>query len=147
MMWRTIRALATALLALTLYGAVFAAEPLQFSSPEEQERFERLTAELRCLVCQNQSLADSDAPLAHDLRNEVYLMMQAGNTDKEIYQFMVDRYGDFVLYRPPVQSNTLLLWIAPGLLLIGGAVFLGATVKRRNMQLDDESDERGGNPA
>jgi cytochrome c-type biogenesis protein CcmH len=111
-------------------------EPLVFDSQEQQERFNRLTGELRCLVCQNQNLADSDAPLAHDLRDEIFEMLQAGRSDEEIKRFLVERYGDFVLYRPPVKGNTLILWLAPAVLLIGGAVVVGANVRRRQRLLE-----------
>jgi len=99
-------------------------EPLVFENQQQQDRFDQLTKELRCLVCQNQNLADSDAPLAHDLRREVHAMLQTGQSDEQIKQFMVERYGDFVLYRPPVQTNTYLLWVAPLILLLGGALVL-----------------------
>ncbi len=116
-----------------------AAEPIVFDDPELEARFDRLTEELRCLVCQNQSLADSDAPLAQDLRNEVFLMLEQGNSDEEIKRFLVDRYGDFVLYRPPVRGNTLLLWLAPLLLLTGGAVIMAVTISRRRVMLAEEA--------
>ena len=98
------------ILTLTLSVSVFAQrapvqEPLVFESMLQEDRFNQLTMELRCLVCQNQNLADSDAQLAHDLRAEVHEMLVAGNSDDEIKQFMVERYGDFVLYRPPVQKS------------------------------------------
>ena len=112
-------------------------EPLVFDSVEQQERFNRLTEELRCLVCQNQSLADSDAPLAHDLREEVYDMMQQGLDDDAIKQFVVERYGDFVLYRPPVQGNTLLLWGAPAVLLLIGFFTVSTIVRRRSRMLTE----------
>ena len=115
-------------------------EPLVFKSQEQQDRFDQLTKELRCLVCQNQNLADSDAQLAHDLRREVHDLLQTGRNDEEIKQFLVDRYGDFVLYRPPVQTNTYLLWFAPlALLLIGGFV-LRASVKKRTALYDANKD-------
>ncbi len=85
-----------------------------------KERFKSLTSELRCLVCQNQTIADSNAALAVDLRNEVQRLLHAGATDAAIIDYMVARYGDFVLYRPPVKSTTLLLWAAPALFLIAG---------------------------
>jgi len=105
-------------LTLTLSASVLAQrsdvqEPMVFQSKQQEERFNQLTRELRCLVCQNQNLADSDAQLAHDLRAEVHEMLVAGKSDDEIKLFMVERYGDFVLYRPPVQENTYLLWLAP----------------------------------
>ena len=102
-------------------------EPLIFTDAEQEARYQQLTLELRCLVCQNQNLADSDAPLAQDLRQEIYNMMQAGRTNDEIKQFLIDRYGDFVLYMPPMKSNTLVLWLAPLLLLLGGAAVVGVT--------------------
>jgi cytochrome c-type biogenesis protein CcmH len=116
--------------------ALIAQEPIIFDSQQQQERFDRLTQELRCLVCQNQNLADSDAPLAHDLRLEVFKMLQAGNTDDQIKQFMTDRYGDFVLYRPPVQQNTWLLWLAPLILFLGGALVLRSSIKKRSALLN-----------
>jgi cytochrome c-type biogenesis protein CcmH len=118
------------------------AEPLVFESDEQQARFKHLTHELRCLVCQNQNLADSDAPLAIDLRNELYKMLQTGASDEQIKTFMVERYGDFVLYRPPLQGNTFLLWLGPALLLAGGAVFIGYQINRRKSLLDLEEDEQ-----
>jgi cytochrome c-type biogenesis protein CcmH len=101
------------------------ANPLNASSdpksPEYQARLRALSEELRCLVCQNQSLADSNAELALDLKREVERLMTEGKTDAEIKSFLVQRYGDFVLYKPPVQNNTLLLWGGPfALLLVGG---------------------------
>lgn len=111
-------------------------EPMKFENPQQEERFKQLTSELRCLVCQNQNLADSDAQLAHDLRAEVHEMLLAGNSDEEIKKFMVDRYGDFVLYRPPVQQNTYLLWLAPMLLLLGGAFILRTIIKKRTALLE-----------
>ena len=92
---------------------------------------ERLIEELRCLVCQNQSLPDSDADLARDLRDEVYGIIQAGRSEQEAIRFLTDRYGDFVLYRPPLQGNTLLLWAGPLLILAGGALFFWKQGRRR----------------
>lgn len=112
-------------------------EPLVFESQQQQDRFDNLTKELRCLVCQNQNLADSDAQLAHDLKREVHTMLQTGASDEEIKQFMVERYGDFVLYRPPVQQNTYLLWLAPLVLLLGGAWVLLSNIRKRASLLDD----------
>lgn len=90
----------------------------------ERERFRALVREIRCLVCQNQSIADSHAELAQDLRREVLEKIEAGQSDDEILEFLVTRYGDFVLYRPPMKQNTLLLWAGPALLvLVGGVVF------------------------
>jgi cytochrome c-type biogenesis protein CcmH len=124
------------LLTLILAIPVQAQEPLEFEDQQMQDRFSTLKNELRCAVCQNQSLADSDAPLAHDLRREVYNMLKGGKSDAQIKQFMVDRYGDFVLYRPPVQANTWLLWLGPLIMLLIGALVLRFTVKKRSALLD-----------
>jgi cytochrome c-type biogenesis protein CcmH len=110
-------------------------EPPVFDSPEQEARFAQLTSELRCTVCQNQNLADSDAPLAQDLRKEIHQMLQTGRSDTEIKTFLVERYGDFVLYRPPVQGNTLALWAVPVVLLFGGAVVVFFVVRNRNRKL------------
>ena len=91
----------------------------------------RLSTELRCLVCQNQTLADSDAPLAEDLRVEIREMAAKGKSDQEIIDYLVARYGDFVLYRPPVKATTVLLWGGPFLLLLAGIVSLGLILRSR----------------
>lgn len=119
-------------------------EPLVFDNPEQQARFSQLTEELRCLVCQNQNLADSDAPLAHDLREEIYKMMMAGQNDDQIKQFLIERYGDFVLYRPPVQGNTLVLWLGPALLLLGGLGVVVFSVKKRARLIPAQTSENTG---
>ena len=110
-------------------------EPLVFDSPEAEERYNDLILELRCLVCQNQNLADSDAPLAQQLRREIFGMLEQGQTNEEITGFMVDRYGDFVLYKPPVQSNTLVLWAFPGLMLLIGGIVVFLSVRNRSRKL------------
>ena len=115
-------------------------EPLLFANPQQQERFNKLTEELRCLVCQNQNLADSDAPLAHDLRREVHEMVLAGRTNEQIKEFLVTRYGDFVLYRPPVQKNTYLLWLAPLVLLLIGALILRSSIGKRSALLETDKE-------
>lgn len=102
-----------------------------FEDPEQQARYELLIKDLRCLVCQNQSIADSNATLASDLRREVREMMIAGQSDEQIREFMTARYGDFVLYRPPVSPRTWLLWSAPVLLLLGGLGIAAMVVMRR----------------
>jgi cytochrome c-type biogenesis protein CcmH len=102
-----------------------------FSDPSIQARYESITRELRCLVCQNETIADSNAPLAGDLRREVREMVAAGKTNDEIREFMLARYGDFVLYRPRVTPVTLLLWAAPVLFLLLGA-FIGIRYIRRH---------------
>lgn len=106
--------------------------PLRYGSADEEARFHALTAELRCVQCQNQSLADSNAQIAQDLRREVLALMHEGRSDAQIRQFLVARYGEFVLYRPRVESRTWLLWFGPllALLIGGGAVAL--VVRRRS---------------
>ncbi len=95
-----------------------------FPSPELEQRYYKLLEELRCLVCQNQSLLDSNADLAEDLRDEVYRMLLQGKREEEIVRFLTERYGDFVLYRPPFKGTTLLLWLGPILGLgLGGLLF------------------------
>lgn len=117
------RILATLLALLWLHPAS-AAEVRTFANPDQQQRYENLVKDLRCLVCQNQSLADSDADLARDLRDEVYGIIQSGKDEAQAIQFLTDRYGDFVLYRPPVRPVTWLLWTGPLLMLLGGMAFL-----------------------
>ncbi|MGQ0429465.1 MAG: cytochrome c-type biogenesis protein [Gammaproteobacteria bacterium] len=123
---------AALLLAALLAAPAIAIDTGQaFDDPAQQERYERLIRELRCLVCQNQSIADSNAMLASDLRREVRDMMQAGRSDDDIRAFMTERYGDFVLYEPPVAPRTWLLWLAPALLLLTGVGVAGLVVVRR----------------
>ncbi len=104
--------------------------------PVLEQRVMRLASELRCLVCQNETLADSRADLAIDLRNQVREQMRAGKTDEEIKAWLTQRYGDFVLYRPPVKSSTWLLWFGPFVLLIAGAAALLIYLKRRRARTD-----------
>jgi cytochrome c-type biogenesis protein CcmH len=99
--------------------------------PELEKRVLKLSQELRCLVCQNETLADSRADLAVDLRNQVREQMRAGKTDQEIVAFLTQRYGDFVLYKPPVKPTTYLLWFGPFLLLLGGLAFLYRYLRQR----------------
>ena len=109
--------------------------------PELQARYETLTRELRCLVCQNTPISDSNAPLAQDLRRQVREMLLSGASDSEIYGFMTDRYGDFVLYRPPFVQRTWLLWLAPGILLLLGGTVLARTLRQRAAMPIDDDDE------
>lgn len=126
---------------LTLATPVLTGDPMVFTDAEQEARFQQLTVELRCLVCQNQTLADSDAPLAQDLRQEIFDMMQSGRSDDEIKQFLIDRYGDFVLYMPPLKSNTLLLWLMPAILLFGGALVVMSIVRKRMPASDEQEEE------
>jgi cytochrome c-type biogenesis protein CcmH len=106
-------------------------EAFKFDTKTEEQHFKDLIEELRCLVCQNQSLADSDAELAHDLRAEVYDMIQAGKDDDEIVEFLVARYGDFILYNPPVKPANYLIWFGPFVLLLVAAILLLRAVRRQ----------------
>lgn len=111
--------------------AAWALDPMPFKDREEELRFQDITRELRCLVCQNQNIADSNADLARDLRQEVFEMMREGKSDAEIKQFMTERYGDFVLYRPPMKPSTWLLWFGPFVALLAGAFFLIRSIRAR----------------
>jgi cytochrome c-type biogenesis protein CcmH len=116
-----------------------------FEDPVLQHRYETINRELRCLVCQNQTIADSNATLAQDLRREVREMIAAGKTDAEIREFMIERYGDFVLYRPRMTAQNFLLWAAPALLLLVGAVVVVRVVRRKAQEskLEPEGPEAG----
>ena len=111
--------------------AVRNVQPLEFRDRAEEQRFHDLTAELRCVMCQNQSLADSDAPIAHDLRREVFNLMREGRSDAEIKAFLVERYGEFVLYRPQFGGGTLMLWLGPAIVFLAGAAVVVVVVRRR----------------
>lgn len=130
-------------LSLVVLGLALVSQPRSGAAadtdPVVEERVQRIAAELRCLVCQNQTIADSNAGLAEDLRREVRRMVKEGRSDQEVRAFMVERYGDFVLYRPPLKSATVLLWSGPFLLLIIGAWALRRTVaNRRALELQNE---------
>ncbi len=126
-MWRVF------LVALGLWWSpgTAALEGHDLATAAEQERYRVLIEELRCPQCQNQNLAASDAPVAADLRKEVLRLMREGRSDTEIIDFLVDRYGDFVLYRPRWQSATYLLWLGPGVLLIAAGLTLARVVRRQ----------------
>ena len=109
-----------------------AIEPLPFKDHAQELRFQHLTHQLRCPMCQNETLADSNAPIARDLRNQIFRMMQAGKSDDEIKQYLVARYSEFVLYDPPLTANTWLLWFGPLLILLGGAGVVLAVVRQRS---------------
>lgn len=113
------------------------ARPLA-DDPALEERVMNLSRELRCLVCQNETLADSRADLAVDLRNQIRDMMKAGKSDQEIVAFLTARYGDFVLYRPPIRPTTYLLWFGPFVLLLGGLIFLFRYVRTRRELIVDQ---------
>ena len=114
--------------------------------PAQQEIYDRLTHEVRCLVCQNQTIADSSAPLASDLRREIREMIAAGRSEAEVKTFLLDRYGDFVLYKPRFITSTALLWLAPLLLLLVGGFGLRRIIQRR-ADLPVPADDEEGPPA
>ncbi len=120
-----------AMLAVAGSAGAIVFEQLDFADAEQQARYKQLIYELRCLVCQNQNLAESNADLAADLRREVHRLIVEGKSDDEVIDFMVARYGDFVLYRPPLKAKTLLLWSGPFVLGIGGIVILMLQLRRR----------------
>lgn len=123
--------LATLVLLLASIAAFGIDSGEDFTDPVLQARYENLIHDLRCLVCQNESIADSNAGLAADLRREVREMLRAGKSDAEILAFMTDRYGDFVLFRPPFVTRTWLLWLAPALLLLAGALIAVRIIRQR----------------
>ena len=129
---------AACLLAFTLALAVAAEAPQAAADPALEKRMLQLAAELRCLVCQNQTIADSTAPLAEDLRRQVREMISRGESDTQIIDFMTQRYGDFVLYRPPLKSTTVALWFGPFALLLGGLTIFVVVLRRRSRMTADQ---------
>jgi cytochrome c-type biogenesis protein CcmH len=133
-----LRLLAAALLACVAL-AVGAKEAVPAADdPAIEARMQAIAVELRCLVCQNQTIADSHADLAVDLRNQVRDMLRQGKTDREIIDYMTARYGDFVLYRPPVKATTMLLWFGPAVLLVGALAVLFVVLRRRSRLSPDQ---------
>ena len=138
-----IRALIAVFIFATFFGstatnASSTTEAALAADPVAEKRLQHLSEELRCLVCQNQTIADSNAELAQDLRREIRGMIKDGRSDKEIIDFMVVRYGDFVLYRPPVKGITLLLWGGPVALMLLGLVVLVRYLRRRATRIADD---------
>jgi cytochrome c-type biogenesis protein CcmH len=122
-------------------------ETFKFDSPEKEKVFHKLSEELRCLVCQNQNIAESNADLAKDLRLEIYTMLSQGKTEDEVVDFMVQRYGDYVLYRPPFKPLTWLLWLGPAIVFVLGLIIVVRYLKSQSAQaqpaaLSDEEIER-----
>ncbi|MFI3157961.1 MAG: cytochrome c-type biogenesis protein CcmH, partial [Methylococcaceae bacterium] len=113
-------------------------EVYQFANPEIELRYQSLTEELRCLVCQNQNIADSHAELAQDLRRKVYEKLNSGESNEQIIAYMTERYGDFVLYRPPFNTRTLILWLAPVLTLLIGGIGFWSLLKRRENSTEEK---------
>ena len=131
----------TLLLALICFRAFAIDSEPEFKDPAQQARYEHLIHEFRCLVCQDETIADSNADLAAQFRRQVHDMVAAGKTNAEIRTYMVNRYGDFILYKPPVQASTWLLWFGPFLfLLIGAGIALGA-IRRRNKMMQRSAEQ------
>jgi cytochrome c-type biogenesis protein CcmH len=126
------RLLLLTLLAFVGFAHAQAIEPMPFADHAQELRFQHLTRELRCPMCQNETLADSNAPIARDLRNQIFQMMQQGRSDEEIKQYLVARYSKFVLYDPPLTPGTWLLWFGPLLILFGGAVVVLMAIRKRS---------------
>jgi len=144
MLLRTLlRPLVSLLLVAAALGAMAKEAAPAAADPVLEARMQAIAVELRCLVCQNQTIADSHADLAVDLRNQVREMLRQGKTDREIIDYMTARYGDFVLYRPPVKGTTMLLWFGPAVLLVGGVGILWLVLRRRSRRAaeDFEPDE------
>jgi cytochrome c-type biogenesis protein CcmH len=137
------RVLVVALLLLSGRPAFAIDTDEKLKDPVQQETYERLTSEVRCLVCQNQTIGDSSAPLAADLRREIRGMIEAGRSEEEIKVFLLDRYGDFVLYKPRFKASTAALWLAPVLLLLIGGLGLGRIIRRRATLPVPADDEPG----
>ncbi len=135
------RWITAALLTLGLATVAHAAiDAYEFRDDAERARYAELTKELRCPKCQNQDIADSNAPIAADLRKEIFRMLGEGQSNQQIIDFMVARYGDFVRYKPALNSSTWLLWFGPAGLLIGGLLVIGVIVVRRRGQGRNKSD-------
>ena len=136
------------ILLLLAAGVNAGIEARDFSSPEQRERYLHFTAELRCPKCQNQNLADSNAPIAADLREQLYRLLREGQSDQQIIDFMVSRYGEYVLYNPRIEPRTWLLWGGPALMFVGGLLAVGALVRRARQrtavvaELSDEESTR-----
>jgi cytochrome c-type biogenesis protein CcmH len=126
------------LFALSVQAVV---ETYEFDNPEQKALYQQMASELRCVVCQNQNILESNAPLAQDLRKQLYQMIRYQQADeKQIIEFMVQRYGDFVLYRPPFQANTLILWVAPFLMLLFSVYWVVSYV-RQTQELAQQQQE------
>ena len=137
-----------ALVLTTMFGVAQAKDAAPAAAdPVLEARMQRIAIELRCLVCQNQTIADSPAGLSDDLRREIREQLLRGATDQQVVQYMTDRYGDFIRYRPPVKGSTMALWIGPAVLLVLGVAVLVIALRRRaklapdRFEPDDEDDE------
>lgn len=128
---RLLRMIFVALLIGASFAHAQAIEPMPFANHAQELRFQQLTHQLRCPMCQNETLADSNAPIARDLRNQIFQMMQQGKSDDQIKQYLVARYSGFVLYDPPLTRGTWLLWFGPLLILLGGAGVVLVAIRKR----------------
>lgn len=131
------------MLMLTLQYAVAIDTGPAFEDPALQARYERLASELRCLVCRSETIADSNSSLAADLRRQLRELIASGKTDAEIKQYMTDRYSDYVLYKPPLSARTLLLWGAPVLFVLGGAIAAVIVIMRKSRLPEDDPVDPG----
>ncbi len=122
------------ILFMLMAGIAAAIEPYDFKNSDEEARFRELLTQLRCVMCQNQSLVDSNAGIAADLRREVFTLIQEGKTDAQIKDYLVERYSEFVLYQPPVRPGTWLLWFGPLLIVLSGAVVISVQVRKNRTQ-------------
>lgn len=130
---RLLKVLSLGLMLLT-FNVQAVIELYEFNTPQQEALYHQMIQELRCVVCQNQNLAESNAPIAQDLRRQLHKLITENNADKQqIVDYMTERYGDFVLYKPPLQANTLLLWLGP-ILLLFFALFLGVQFIKRSQQ-------------
>jgi len=130
------------LLCLFVFAPLAFAKEAEYmvADPEMEKTVNEISAELRCLVCQNQTIADSNAPLAVDLKNQVRDMVESGQSQSDIVDYMVERYGDFVRYRPPMKASTMLLWVGPFLLLLIGVVVLVVNLRKRTAAIKNDGD-------
>ena len=129
-----LRAIFIVLLACVGMAHAQAIEPMPFKDHTQELRFQHLTHQLRCPMCQNETLADSNAPIARDLRNQIFKLMQQGKSDDEIKQYLVARYSDYILYDPPLKPGTMLLWFGPLLILLGGAGVVLVAIRKRKRE-------------
>ena len=128
------------LILLSSFMLLAAIDVYQFDDPEKEKRFQQLTFELRCPKCQNQNIADSKAEISQDLRTKIFQMLNAGKNDNEIIDYMVERYGDFVLYKPRVTPQTYLLWFGPAVFLLLGMLVVTLIIRSRNKAYKEAND-------
>ena len=128
---RFLRVLLVAMLVVAGAAHAQAIEPMPFTNHAQELRFQQLTRQLRCPMCQNETLADSNAPIARDLRNQIFKLMQEGRSDAQIKQYLVARYSNYILYNPPLKPGTVLLWFGPLLILLAGAGVVLVAIRKR----------------